>query len=432
MTYNEIELEKLNYIHSLKNPSFYEHLKPDFFDNNIIKTLYQISKSFYMKYKTSPSSEQIWQIIKQSKFKDSINRESINQVFSFCSEYDSCDPVWVKETVECWIQYKNIFYGILKSSELLKITQISPQNINFLRDKIKSIVSDHLTINFENSLGIDFFNAESHYQAPQNFIPSGRRFFDLHSGGYETGTLVAYAGMPNVGKSHFLGNDAAHFVRIGENVVIISAEMKESKFVRRIGSNILNIPINQYNDFAKDPVKVKERLEELSTYNTPGKFYIKQMVDPNVNQISAYVKKIEDVIGEKVRIVIIDYLNIMSDLRNPNTENIPLKIKNITKDLRDDAVLNQYVAITASQLNREGYDNSELTLKSIAESSGLSFNADVIYGIIQDPTMLANDFYYLKLLKTRDSGGKAIKCRYDMDWNYLRLKETNEIIETLL
>ena len=42
--------------------------------------------------------------------------------------------------------------------------------------------------------------------------------------------------------------------------------------------------------------------------------------------------------GVKLKTIIIDYINILSNYRNPNTENTYMKIKQIAEDLRAMAV----------------------------------------------------------------------------------------------
>ena len=105
-----------------------------------------------------------------------------------------------------------------------------------------------------------------------------------------------------------------------------------------------------------------------------------------------------------------------------------MKIKQIAEDLRAMAVRNEWVVITATQITRGGYDTSELTLSHIAESAGLSHTADVIYGIIQESSMLMNQEYFLKLLKIRNGSGKNNKCLYKISYEYMRLTETETIL----
>jgi hypothetical protein len=63
----------------------------------------------------------------------------------------------------------------------------------------------------------------------------------------------------------------------------------------------------------------------------------------------------------------------------------------------------------------------------VAESAGLSHTADLMLGIIQDDLMRASSEYWLKVLKIRDGEGKGVKCRLDINYQYMRLTETDDV-----
>jgi hypothetical protein len=48
-------------------------------------------------------------------------------------------------------------------------------------------------------------------------------------------------------------------------------------------------------------------------------------------------------------------------------------------------------------------------------------------GIIQDDLMRASEEYWLKILKMRDGEGKGVKCKLNVNYNYMRLIETDEM-----
>ena len=104
-----------------------------------------------------------------------------------------------------------------------------------------------------------------------------------------------------------------------------------------------------------------------------------------------------------------------------------MKIKQIAEDLRAMGVRNNWLIITATQITRSGYNASDITMTDIAESAGLSHTADIMLGIIQDDLMRANNEYWLKILKMRDGEGKGTKCRLGINYNYMRLNETDDI-----
>lgn len=233
--------------------------------------------------------------------------------------------------------------------------------------------------------------------------------------------------------SIWLANDAVNYVKAGYDVAVISAEMAEVDFIHRIGANLLNVKISEYEKNSKNPDFIKSRLSSLTNgIIPPGNLYVKEYPtsQTTVPEIEGYLKELETTQGLKLKVIVIDYINILSNFRNPNTENTYMKIKQLAEDLRAMAVRNEWLVITATQINRGGYDSTELNLGHIAESAGLSHTADVIYGIIQDATMLMNHEYFLKLLKIRNGTGKNSRCLYKINYDYMRLAETDTVINT--
>jgi len=104
-----------------------------------------------------------------------------------------------------------------------------------------------------------------------------------------------------------------------------------------------------------------------------------------------------------------------------------MKIKQIAEDLRAMGIRNGWLIVTATQINRNNYNSSDIGLGDIAESAGLSHTADVMLGIIQDDIMRANYEYWLKILKIRDGEGKGNKCKLEINYSYMKLTETDEI-----
>jgi len=282
-------------------------------------------------------------------------------------------------------------------------------------------------------MGRNFFDVESHIPEANSKITTGHNWIDHLSGGYRTKSLVVYAGEQNIGKSIWLANDAVNYVKAGYDVAVITAEMAEIDFTYRIGSNLLNIQIGEYEKMAKNPDAIRTKLANLrGGVIPPGNLYVKEYPtsQATVPDIEGYLKELELTKGVKLKAVIIDYINILSNFRNPNSENTYMKVKQIAEDLRAMAVRNEWIVITATQINRGGYDSTELNMSHIAESAGLSHTADVIYGIIQDSTMLVNNEYFLKLLKIRNGSGKNSRCLYRIDYRYMRLMETDTVINT--
>ena len=428
-----VEFEKVFYLHTLEKPKYFKSIKTHFFENDELGLMFEVSSIFYNRFNESPSKEQLKLLTKQDKFKDRLSESLIDLVFS--QNLKSYDDEWVQETTEAWILWKNLDRTFIDGLEYMKTVKVTPQNINEVVSKVKQLFVERNSIVFDESLGLNFFDSSSHRIASENKIPSNHRWIDQRTdGGYSVGNLICYAGEQNIGKSIWLANDAVNYIKDGYDVAFISAEMAEGDVVQRIGANMLNIPMSKYTTFSKDESKVKKKLASLSgSIIPPGNLYVKDYPtsQATVNDLEAYLRTLEESKGIKLKVVIVDYINILANQRNPNTENTYMKIKQIAEDLRAMASRNGWIIITATQINRSGYDASEINMGNIAESAGLGHTADFMYGIIQDSSMHLDNEYWLKILKVRKGTGKNTKCKYTIIYDYMRLQETDEIVHSL-
>ena len=246
--------------------------------------------------------------------------------------------------------------------------------------------------------------------------------------------------------SVFLCNDAAEFVRKGKNVLYITCEMSPTKVTRRIAANLFDITLEDYDSIVDDSNKIKKKLNNLNTMSMLplGKLFIKEFPtgQGTVIDVERYIKEIEETQRFKVDVVIIDYINIMSNYRLPNSESTYLKIKQIAEDLRGIAVKYNLSIITATQCGRSALNGSDINMEDVAESMGLLHTVDTCFGIIQTDDMRMgsgneNDegvpvpYYFLKILKIREGEGRDTKFKIDANYNKMKLIEKPETINTL-
>jgi len=424
------DFEKIFFKLSLSKPKYLEAIKTGFYTSEEIDLLSKLSNKFHEKFHESPSKEQMKLLVQRSKAKDKIEPTMIDLIYDVnLNEYDE---EWLTSTAESWIKWRNFDISLIDTVEFIKTTEVTPDNADHIISKVKSLINDRNNLTFNSDLGLDFFDPDSHDQMESDKVSSGYNFIDQAlGGGYDKGgNLIVYAGEQNIGKSIYLANDAAEFVKMGHNTAVITLEMAAHKFVKRIGSNLLSIPMNEYQEKSKNKDHIKRKLETVGDgFTPPGQLFVKQFPtsQATVIDLEAYLKQIEEDRKIKLGCVVIDYINILANYRNPNSENTYLKIKQIAEDLRAMGVRNNWLIITATQITRGGYNASDISMMDIAESAGLSHTADVMLGIIQDDLMRANNEYWLKILKMRDGEGKGTKCRLMINYNYMRLNETDDI-----
>jgi hypothetical protein len=141
-----------------------------------------------------------------------------------------------------------------------------------------------------------------------------------------------------------------------------------------------------------------------------------------------YVKQLEEIHGIKIHAVVLDYINIMKNHRNSNSDNTYITIKQLAEDLRAVAVKMNLLVITATQSTRTAFDSNDIVLSQVSESMGLVATADTVYGIIQDNELKINNEYFMKILKIRDGYGKNEKIKLNIDYSKQRLTENGMVV----
>ena len=156
--------------------------------------------------------------------------------------------------------------------------------------------------------------------------------------------------------SIWLANVAANSVKLGYNTAVISLEMRDRKLIKRLGANLLGINMKEYNKMADDRVLMKQKISSLGydSLQVPGKLFVKEFPTSSagVPDIERYLLKMEEIKGIKFKVIVLDYVNILKNWRNANSENTYMKIKQIAEDARAMAMRNNWAIVTATQINR--------------------------------------------------------------------------------
>ncbi len=170
-----------------------------FYENPEIRLAHDIRSEFRKRYATAPTSSQLKQICKVKGVNDQLSDEKIDALYEInMGEYDT---EWLDTTAEAWIEYKTLDSSVIDLVSYLKTTKISAENVKEVVQTAKTLISDRNTIDFKFDEGLDFFDPESHRQRIQDRFSTGYRYLDtVLGGGYSPKTLIAFAGIPKVGK----------------------------------------------------------------------------------------------------------------------------------------------------------------------------------------------------------------------------------------
>ena len=141
--------------------------------------------------------------------------------------------------------------------------------------------------------------------------------------------------------------------------------------------------------------------------------------------MKAFIKKITNK-GIKIDALVVDYVNLLHTTVGNNTYE---RVKYVTEQLRALSYVFNFPVISATQLNREGYEVSDPGLKTLSESMGLGFTADVILSIWQEDTDKELGVIKMGMMKNR-FGANFGSVNMRIDYSTLTLTEDEVNNET--
>jgi KaiC/GvpD/RAD55 family RecA-like ATPase len=419
-------LENIWFRSVIDNPAYIDATDVSFFKNSDYQEAFKVIKSFWKKYQQIPSKIQVRESAKLLKIDDRLTDSLLDSMWMI--NLEDYDVEWLQQNVESWIEWKTLEKSAVDSINYIRSTDVTPDNIKDVINTYKSIVVDRNKVDFSFDIGLNFRDPDSHKQPSNLTFSSGYDYIDFClGGGFSAKGLYVFLGQPKVGKTLWLGNIATQAIRASNNVAIITLELNDRKYIKRLGSNLLGIRMFEYKESAENDALIKKKITNLAFENlrTPGELVVKEFPTSQASAIDVenWLTKVEQIMGMKFKIVIIDYINIMKNWRNPNSENTYMKIKQIAEDLRAAAQRNQWAIVTATQTKQSEFDATDLSMNSASESSGLVATVDGMFGIIQDPIMYTKNEYKLKLLANRDEGYKNSYKKFLVDYNFMRISE---------
>jgi len=171
-----------------------------------------------------------------------------------------------------------------------------------------------------------------------------------------------------------------------------------------------------------------------SQQKSQGSLRIKQL--PNgctTNDIRAFIKEYEIHSGKKVDAILVDYLDLMSPMsKKISAENLFVKDKYVTEELRNLAVELDIITISASQLNRGSYTEIEFDPSHIAGGISKVNTADNVIGIFTSAAMKEGGRYQIQFMKTRSSSGVGSKVDLAFNTKSLRIYDLEEGDDTAI
>lgn len=359
---------------------------------------------FVAKYNKLPNHEQFVIELQNS---DKLTDEQFDQLTEIIpalfDKQEDVDEQWLLDVTEKWCQDRALYNAIMES-----IAIIDGKHKELTKNALPEILSKALGISFDSNVGHNYLAdaAARHdfYNADEEKIAFDLELLNkITSGGIVRKTLTVLLAGTGVGKSLAMCHMAAANLSMGLNVLYITMEMSEERIAERIDANLLDTPINQLKDIPK-PLFV-DRVNSLKG-KTQGKLVIKEYPTGQAN--SAHFRALLNDLKLKQQfvpdIIYIDYLNICASARMKSmggTINSYTYIKAIAEELRGLAIEFDLPVVSATQVNRTGFGNSDPDLEHTSESFGLPATADLMLALVSSEELEAEHKIMIKQLKNR-------------------------------
>jgi replicative DNA helicase len=131
--------------------------------------------------------------------------------------------------------------------------------------------------------------------------------------------------------------------------------------------------------------------------------------------------------GRKVDVLLVDYMDLLMPLsKKISAENLFVKDKYVSEELRNLAVEKNCVFVTAAQLNRGAVEEVEFDHSHISGGLSKIQTADNVFGIFTSRAMRERGRYQIQLMKTRSSSGVGMKIDLDFNVDTLRITDCLE------
>lgn len=386
--------------------SIIDQTEPRYFNDKHIRRVFDVIQQFFNTRGDIPSITEV-----KSYLSDNDSRESFKKIIVKFKELGKrYNKEELYENTEQFLKERAVYTTMLEVAD-----QCSNSNVDTgeIYEKFNKACSVSLSID----KGHDYFeDIDAHIDdllTIDSTISTGWPWLDekLAGGFMENGRAIyIFAGETNVGKSIFLGNAATNIARKGKTVLLVTLEMSEMMYSKRLSSDITKIPIGTLHTMTDE---LKD--EALNFKNrTQSKILIKEF-PPNTITCSQLRAFSERVINSGIHIdaIVLDYVNLLRSNRGTNSYE---RVKYATEELRALSYIFKCPIITATQLNRSGYNEVNPELDTISESIGLAATADAIMGIWQEEEDAELGVIKLGMMKNRfgpNFGSTTLNINYN-------------------
>lgn len=398
--------------------SVVEYTKPSFLENTNIRTVYSCLNSLYSTYKKVPNLTELNLHITEPD-----KRQCLKDVLTSFSNIDKkYDKDILLKLTEKFLKEKSVLQTVQKAS-------VEIQSGNIDSSKILKDFEKACNISLVDNIGFDYLeNIDKHGEdllKTFKTISTGWSWLDEKLGGgfmADGKALYLFFGATNVGKSIFLGNIATNVLSQNKTVILITLEMPETVYAKRISANLSQIP---FSDLKDEIEPLKGYLNSYKLKNKDAKLIIKEFPPKSVSplHIKNYINKLVRS-GINPDLIVLDYLSLLAPITLG--QNSYESQKEIAERVRALSYEFSCSVVTAVQMNRSGYNQKEPDLDTTSESMGISHTVDAQFSIWTEEEDIDMGIIHLGIVKNR-FGTRDCSTVLEIDYPTLTLKDGDEV-----
>lgn len=410
---------------------FISNWEKEFFDSKEERIIFLMFKNNWIgNSKVFTKKDMLFEIVNKTKYEQVREKliEKIEKIYSINLEDYTFSFV------------RDQFLDILRKKKLQKVIERSVDEISKSGKIDESYFKDELLKSFEiindvNDLGIDYWGGDTSERI--------KKLKELYISQFKTGmnddldellklrrkTLVALSAQLGVGKSLFLNNLAVKFSQDGYNVLYLSLEMDSYDISKRIDKIALNFTDDYYFNRESSEDLVSNRIKDIKNKNKKlGKLFISSYSPRSltVYQIRGLLERFR-IKNIGIDIILVDYLTLMRPNSSRREDNMYMRGKDVSEELRALAIDENALVFTVLQVKSAAYGKNKQGSEMVAESLAIPQNLDTHINMIEIISDDSSDKYFVLTFEKVRDGKKMNKRIYLKLLDNLRIVDTNDI-----
>ena len=416
------EIEDILTSSLIKNDEYFSkvfgQLKEQHFSDINNSNIFNHIKKYYAEYSHKPSIKELGLFIKNDALMGkALKDEEIEKFKSLVQIEQEYDSKQVIDSTEKYIKKQEMTAVILSAIDTIK----KDEPFEALYGKM----GDVLKISFDSDLGTDVYDIDKRIDALKKkvkMVKSGIDTLDsILGGGFEIKTLSLFVGFSGSGKSLVGSNIATNVLFQKKNVLVISMEMSELAYFKRIDANMLDIDVNQLKRTDANVLRdkfnsFKDKLGELIIKEYP----VGSDSTLDIERLVEEYKRNENL---QFDVIVVDYLGILKSYKQSYSVNTYIYQKSVAEELRALAQKLEIPVISFAQTNRSSSGKVDTGMDSIADSLGIVQTADNIIAIINTKELKDAGQILIRPIKNRNTG--ITDQNYSLGIQYSKMRITD-------